>query len=100
MKFDARKREQGTRLKPSRRNRSVERCGRSKTSVYAWKFNIDPIFTAIGDGVVLERSVKGENGDDDNDDGIIGERRGVRSSDIRLGFSGKRERPILTLGRR
>lgn len=32
MKFDARKREQRTRLKPSERNRSVERYGRSKTS--------------------------------------------------------------------
>lgn len=74
------------RLKPSGQNRSVKRCGCSKTSVRAWKFNIDPIFIAIGDGVALERSAKGENGGDDNDDGVIVERRDVRSSDIRLGF--------------
>lgn len=101
MKFDARKREQRTRLKPSERNRSRWNVAGVQRQADAWKFNIDSIFTAIDSSVVLERSVKEERRDnDDDDDSTIVERRDVRSSDIRLGFSGERERPILMSGRR
>lgn len=98
MKFDARKREQGTRLKPSERNRSVERCGRSKTSKrleiqYQLDIHHDRQWCRI------RKISKGGERDRDDDDGIIVERRDVRSSDIRLGFSGKHEHLILVLGR-
>lgn len=84
MKFDARKREQGTRLKPSERNQSVERCGRSKTSErLEIQYRLD-IHRERQRCRVRKISEGGERDADDDDDGTVVERRDVRSSNIRL----------------
>lgn len=62
----------------------------------AWKFNIDSIFTNDRRWCRIRKISGGER---DRGDGIIVERGDVRSSDIRLEFSGKRERLILMSGR-
>lgn len=86
MKFYARKREQGTRLKPSERNQSVECCGRSKTSErLEIQYRLD-IHRERQRCRVRKISEGGERDadDDDDDDGTVVERKDVRSSDIRL----------------
>jgi len=88
MKFDAWKREQGTR--PSERNRSVERCERSKISErleiqYRLDIHCDRRWCRI-------RKI-GEGGERDDNDSMMMERKDVRRSDIR--FGSKRERSIL-----
>lgn len=100
MKFDARKREQGTRLKPSERNRSVERCGRSKTSErleiqYRLDIHHDRRWCRVRK--ISEGGDRDRDGDEDDEGIIVGHRE--RSSDIRLGFSSEHEHPILMSGR-
>lgn len=56
MKFDARKREQGTRLKPCERSRE-NIADTFKDGANAWKFNIERNIHRDRRGVVLERSL-------------------------------------------
>lgn len=77
MKFDARKREQAMRLKPSERNRSMERCGCSKTSKrleiqYRLDIHRDRRWCRV-------RKISEEGEQDDDNDGVIMERRNVRA---------------------
>lgn len=85
MKFDARKREQATRAsRPSERNRSMERCGCSKTSKrleiqYRLDIHHDRRWCRV-------RKISEEGEQDDDNDGVITER--IRNVRARISASG------------